>query len=99
MGIGFGSIDALTLLPLSSTHALAMFAQSRSNDVGAVDGRRVRGLNIEVTKRSQRFVMGRDDALITSVARAAKRAETRWQSKLSMTPRLSGAARKAANSA
>jgi hypothetical protein len=39
--------------------------------------------------------MGRDDALIASIARIAKLAETSWESKLGMTPRLTAATREA----
>jgi hypothetical protein len=95
MGLGFGSRDALTLLPLCSTHALAMFGERRKNDLESVDRRTVRRLNIELAKRSQRFLMGRDDALIASIARIAKLAETSWESKLGMTPRLTAATREA----
>lgn len=84
MGIGFGSTDALVLIPLSSTHAIAMYGERRSNDLRRVDRAIVRRLNIDIARRSQRFLIGRDNALVKSIAEAAVLAETIWKPKFGM---------------
>lgn len=79
--VGFASPDALVLVPLDSSHALAMFGDGRSNDHRSVDRATVRRLNIEVASRSQRFVMGRDNTLVDAIARAARLDDSQWKPK------------------
>lgn len=80
-GVGFGSTEALILVPLDSTHALAMYGWKRSNSVRKIDRRMVRSVNLNVATRSQRYLLGRDNALVEAVARASRLNETTWKPK------------------
>lgn len=79
--LGHGTPDALTVLPLSSQFALAMWGNDRDTFVKKVDGGRVRALNISLARHTRRFVIARDDALALSVSRAARLAQTTWSPK------------------
>ncbi|CAH0146244.1 DUF4238 domain-containing protein [Stenotrophomonas lactitubi] len=80
-GVGFGSAEALVLVPLDSTHALAMYGLKRSNSHRKIDRRLVRSINLNVARHSQRFLLGRDNALVETIARASCLDQTRWTPK------------------
>lgn len=85
-GIGYGSANALVMVPLNSTHALAMYGDGRTQSVEKIDRRLVRQLNTDVARRVQRFLIARDNALADSISRAARMHETGWQPKLTLNP-------------
>lgn len=83
-GVGFGSMEALVLVPLDSTHALAMYGWKRSNSNRKIDRRLVKSVNVNVARHSQRFLLGRDNALVEAVARASRLDQTTWKPKFQL---------------
>ncbi|AWH47961.1 hypothetical protein C1925_01650 [Stenotrophomonas sp. SAU14A_NAIMI4_5] len=82
MGLGFASMDALVIVPLDSNHALAMHSGGRSNHLGTVSREAVRRVNLSVAKRTQRFLIGRDNPLVASISRAAGLEQTTWRPRM-----------------
>jgi len=81
-GVGFGNADALVFFPLKESCTLAMFGNSGDLRHIEADAERVRQLNIGMAAKCQRFVIGRDEALVRSLAQAAGLASTRWKPKM-----------------
>jgi hypothetical protein len=81
-GVGFGNADALAIFPLTESCVLLMhgadggFAHKQGNQEF------VRRTNLGVASRCQRFVVGRDEALLRSLADHAGLATTKWQPKM-----------------
>jgi hypothetical protein len=81
-GVGFGNADALVFFPLKQSCTLAMFGDKgdlRHTEAGT---EKVRQLNLGLASKCQRFVIGRDEALLKSLAEAARLAETKWKPKM-----------------
>ena len=67
-GVGFGNTDALVFFPLKESCTLAMYGNRGDLRHSEVDTERVRQLNLAIASRCQRFVIGRDEALLRSLA-------------------------------
>lgn len=83
-GIGFGNHDALTLIPLDTTHILAMHGENGGIDYRTTDAERVRSINLGMAAGCQRFLIGRDGSLVSSIAKASGITHTRWRPKLAI---------------
>lgn len=81
-GVGFGNADALVFFPLKESCTLAMLGES--GDLRHIDANaeKVRQLNLAMAAKCQRFVLGRDEALVRSLAQATSLARTKWQAKM-----------------
>lgn len=82
--LGHGSPDALTFLPINSQFALGMWGAGQDTFIKKIDGAKVRQLNVSLARRSKRFVIARDDALVRSITRVAKLAQTTWEPKFTV---------------
>lgn len=83
-GTGFGSPDALVFAPLSSTHAIAIFGAGQNFHRTTADSIKVRSINRGIAKSCQRFLLGRHDKLVSSVATDTNLATTKWKPKFSV---------------
>lgn len=81
-GVGFGNADALVFFPLKESCTLAMFGNSGDLRHAEASTEKVRQLNLGMAARCQRFVIGRDEALVRSLAQAARLAQTKWKPKM-----------------
>jgi hypothetical protein len=81
-GVGFGNADALVFFPLKESCTLAMFGGNGGLRHTVAGTNNVRQLNLQMASKCQRFVIGRDEALLKSLAQAARLAETKWQPKM-----------------
>lgn len=84
-GIGYGSADALVLFPLSESCILAMHGNEKSLGHLAADTKQVRRFNLAVADHCQRFVIGRDEALVRSLANRLNLANRQWEPKMQRT--------------
>lgn len=80
-GVGFGSPDAFISFPLHQSCVLEMFGDSGLLEHKAADRDYIRMANLHFAKRCQRFVVGRDDALVRSLTENLGLAQTKWQPK------------------
>ncbi|WP_244242862.1 DUF4238 domain-containing protein [Xanthomonas citri] len=78
-GLGHGSPDALTLLPLCSGHAIAMFGIGPAINRWRIDSQRVREINLSLADHAQRFLFARDDRHAAAVSCAARMKENKWK--------------------
>lgn len=81
MGVGFGSADALVIVPLSAAHALTIWGEGMGTNRLSIDRDLARRVNLDVARRCQRFLLARDDAHALSISRAANLAQTQWKPK------------------
>lgn len=81
-GVGFGNADALALFPLKESCTLAIFGGNGDLRHIEADCERVRQLNLEMAAKCQRFLIGRDEALVRSLAQATGLATTKWRPKM-----------------
>lgn len=81
-GVGFGSVDALILFPLTESCVLLMYGSDGgfAHKQGSCDF--VWQTNLIVAGHCQRFVVGRDDQLLRSLADNQRLAQTKWQPKM-----------------
>lgn len=80
-GVGFGSPDAFISFPLHQSCALEMFADTGQLEHKVAPREYVRMANIHYAKRCQRFVVGRDEALLKSLTVELGLANTKWKPK------------------
>lgn len=81
-GIGFGNADALVLFPLTRSSALVMSGDNgnlQHREVGSVA---IRHMNLALADRCQRFVIGREEALVKSLADRLGLAGKDWKPKM-----------------
>lgn len=71
-GTGFGSADAIILMALDSENMLSMSGFGRELHFRRVDGSTVRRTNIVRSYDCQRYLIGRDDSLVSSIANASR---------------------------
>jgi hypothetical protein len=78
-GVGFGNTDAMYFFPLKDSCTLAMCGNG--GDMRHVDACTdlVRQINLLVAAECQRFLIGRDEALVRSLAQAAGLATSKWK--------------------
>lgn len=84
-GVGFGNADALVVFPLTESCVLMMsgddgdFAHKQGNPDF------VRRINLGVAGHCQRFVVGRDEQLLRSLADQLNLAKTKWRPKMQVS--------------
>jgi hypothetical protein len=81
-GVGFGNPDALVFLPLKESCTLAIFGDQGNLQHTEAGTEQVRRLNLAMVANCQRFVIGRDQALLHSLVKAARLNETKWKPKM-----------------
>jgi hypothetical protein len=84
-GVGFGNSDALVMFPLTESCALLMFGNNASLEHKVVTDEHIRSINLALSDSCQRFVIGRDPALVRSLADHNRLANKKWQSKMQMS--------------
>ena len=80
-GVGFGSPDAFISCPLDQSCTLEMFGDSGVLVHRSAGRDYIRMANLALGKRCQRFLVGRDEALVRSVAEKLGLAGEKWRSK------------------
>ena len=80
-GIGFGNADALVAFPLDQSCVLAMFGDGGALVHHVATAEAVRETNLALADRCQRFVIGRDEALVRSLADYFQLAKKKWKPK------------------
>lgn len=83
-GIGFGNTDALVLFPLTESCVLTIYGSDGELKHRMADTEQIRNINLELADRCQRFVLGRDEALVRSLADRLCLAERKWQPKMQL---------------
>jgi hypothetical protein len=81
-GVGFGNADALITFPLTQSCALVMFGQDGSFQHKTVGAEQIRHCNLASADRCQRFVIGRDEALVRCLADRLRLNEKSWTPKM-----------------
>lgn len=81
-GIGFANTDALVLFPLTQSCALLIFGNDGGFVHKTVSQDSVKHFNLMVADRCQRFVVGRDETLVRSLAKRLSLAAKKWQPKM-----------------
>jgi hypothetical protein len=83
-GVGFANLDALVLFPLSQSCALAMSGNEGDFEHKKANGENIRRINLAIGEQCKRFVIGRDEALIRSIADRLNLADREWKPKMQM---------------
>ena len=81
-GIGFGNTDALVLFPLTESCILTMCGSEGDLRHWTAGSEQMRQINLAIADRCQRFVIGRDEALVRSLADHLCLAKKKWQPKM-----------------
>lgn len=81
-GIGFGNADALVLFPLNESCLLAMYRSDGDLKHRTANVEEIRRTNLALADHCQRFVIGRDETLIRSLAEHLCLANRKWQPKI-----------------
>jgi hypothetical protein len=81
-GIGFGSADALVPFLMTQSCTLLVGGDDGGFRHTEVYAEKVRRANLATAEKSKRFVVGRDEALVKSVAGKVGLASRRWQPKM-----------------
>lgn len=81
-GIGFANADALVLFPLTESCALLIFGEGGGLVHRTVGQGQIRHLNLMVADRCQRFVIGRDVALVKSLVEHLNLGKKQWMPKM-----------------
>lgn len=84
-GIGFGNTDALVLFPLTESCMLAMYGNGGNLQHRAAGVEEIRHANLAIADHCQRFVIGREEALVRSLADRLHLANKKWQPKMQRT--------------
>jgi hypothetical protein len=82
-GVGFGSPDAFISFPLHQSCTLEMFGDSGNLEHKSAGRDYLRMVNLHIAKRCQRFVVGRDEALVKSLTEELGLASKKWLPKFS----------------
>lgn len=77
-GVGYGSVDAEVYFPLTQTCLLGMAGEDGRLVHQKIDQDRVRNFNLTVASRCQRFMVGRDGALVSSLSSRLGLASKNW---------------------
>lgn len=80
-GVGFGSPDAFISFPLSQCCALEMFGNTGLLEHKVVGRDYLRMANLHFARRCQRFIVGRDEALLKSLVNELGLANKKWEPK------------------
>lgn len=81
-GVGFGNADAMVTFPLTQSCALVMYGQEGDFQHRTVGAEQIRHCNLALADRCQRFVIGREDVLVGSLARFLGLAGKKWMPKM-----------------
>ena len=81
-GVGYGNSDALVYFPLKSSCMLALLGDEGDMRHAEVSAEQVRQLNLAMAAECQRFVVGRDEALVRSLADTVGLATSSWRPKM-----------------
>lgn len=81
-GVGFGNADALVLFPLAESCVLAMYGSEGDLKHRTQDAEQIRNTNLALANHCQRFVVGRDEALVRSLTDQLCLANKKWQPKM-----------------
>jgi len=84
-GIGFGNADALVLFPLTESCVLAIHGNNGDFQHRMASVEHIRRINLAIADHCQRFVIGRDAALIRSLAKHLGLANKKWRPKIQRT--------------
>lgn len=85
LGIGFGNADAMVLFPLTESSVLVIYGSDGNFRHWEVSAERIRSLNLVLADRCQRFVIGREEALVRSLANHLGLASKKWEPKMQRT--------------
>ncbi len=77
--VGFASDEANVWVPLSAKTLLVMEGWGEGLDYHVARERAVRGINLRIAQNCRRFLIGRDERLVRSVARASGIRRTKWK--------------------
>ncbi|TLM69250.1 MAG: DUF4238 domain-containing protein [Deltaproteobacteria bacterium] len=80
-GVGFGCSDALVLFPLNASCLLAVYGDGGGLRHSTVGDDYMRRFNLELARRCHRFIIGRDEELLRSLAKRLNLSETKWEPK------------------
>lgn len=83
-GVGFGNSDALVVFPLTESCAILIFGREGKLIHKEIEQEQIRHFNLMVANGCQRFVIGRDEALVKSVAKFLNLGKRKWQPKMQM---------------
>lgn len=83
-GVGFGTADAFVAFPLTQSCVLMMHGNGGGLKHVMADANKVRRTNLALTSGCKRFVVGRDGALVRSLANEVGLAERDWRPKFRM---------------
>lgn len=81
-GIGFASADALVAFPLTQSCVLMMHGCGGGFQHIEVNADKIRKANLAMAEQCKRFVVGRDEALVKSLAEEVGLAGRQWQPKM-----------------
>lgn len=81
-GSGFASADALVAFPLTQSCVLMMHGSDGGFRHIEVSADKIRKANLAMAEKCRRFVVGRDEALVKSLAEKVGLAGRRWQPKM-----------------
>lgn len=81
-GIGFGNADALVVFPLTKACALAICGVDGVLVHREIGTEAIRHMNLAVADRCQRYVIGREEALVRSLADRLSLPGKQWQPKM-----------------
>jgi hypothetical protein len=84
-GIGFGNSDALVIFPLTASCVLAMYGSDGDLNHRSVGTEQIRRNNLALASHCQRFVVGRDEALVCSLTDHLRLADKKWRPKMQCT--------------
>jgi hypothetical protein len=84
-GIGFGNTDALVIFPMMKSCGLLMFGSEGTLEHRNTGAEQIRHINLAISGHCQRFVVGRDEALVRSLADRLCLANKKWQPKMQST--------------
>lgn len=82
-GVGFGSPNAFISFPLHQSCTLEMFGNTGTLEHQEAGCDYLRMANLHFARQSQRFVVGRDEALVKSLVEELALANKKWQPKFS----------------
>ena len=83
-GVGYGTADAFVAFPLTQSCVLMMHGTDGDFRHVEANAERVGRANLALTPGCKRFLVGRDDALVRSLANDVGLARRQWRPKLQM---------------
>ena len=82
-GVGFANADALVMFPLTDACTILIFGSDGGLRHETIGPEQIRRMNLMVADRCQRFVIGRDEALVRSLANRLGLGKKKWRPKMS----------------